>query len=131
MNTDDTRQSNSEKQYAGRDRKAMLVFSPTTGHYSLYQSGTNIVLKDFLSSREACDRWCKANGWFLPPAETLSEAVRDLIKAIDVAMNESVNRSGYSDDSEPVLRYETREILSAAVKRAKELINPKTSKVAV
>lgn len=47
-------------------RAAMLIYSPTTGIYTVMQRGTTVVLKDFLKSLGDAADWCAANGWILP-----------------------------------------------------------------
>lgn len=96
-------------------RIASLVSSPTAGHYTVMQRGTSIVLQDFLKSPAAAEAWCMANGWTLFP----SPAIKQLVDACRAALDETANYSGLSDDSEPVLSFETRKILYAALKAAK------------
>ncbi len=44
---------------------ASLTYSPTTMIYTVWQRGTTVVIKDFLTSLGEAADWCLANGWEL------------------------------------------------------------------
>lgn len=107
---------------------ASLTFAPTTGFYTVMERGTTIVLKGFLKSLGDAADWCIANGWELEsPApietsETQVEVIKALVQACRDAQNESVNTSGYSDDSDPVLSRRTRDKMDVAILAAQRYL---------